>query len=120
MDTLFIEGTDDTPQVMLDKQKGVFEITGRSLPEDSIEFFRPVMEWLAEYCKSPNAETLFVIKLDYMNTASSKLIQDVLLALQNIQGARILWCFQKDDEDMETTGHEYSEYVRVPFEFRTY
>jgi hypothetical protein len=120
MTNLHIEGTDDTPEVTLDKQNGIFEISGRSLPEDSIEFFRPVMEWLAEYRKLPNPVTNFVIKLDYMNTASSKLIQDVLLALQNIPGARVMWYFQEDDEDMETTGHEYSEYVRVPFEFRTY
>lgn len=120
MDILFIEGTDDTPEVRLDKQNGIFEIAGRSLPEDSIEFFKPVMEWLAEYRKQANDSTNFVIKLDYMNTASSKLIQDILLALQNIPGARIMWYFQEDDEDMETTGHEYSEFVAVPFEFRTY
>jgi hypothetical protein len=120
MDILFIEGTDDTPAVRLDKKNGIFEIAGRSLPEDSVEFFRPVMEWLAEYKKQPNPETLFVIKLDYMNTASSKLIQDILLALQNIPGARIMWYFQEDDEDMENTGQEYSEFIHVPFEFRTY
>lgn len=120
MDILFIEGTDDTPAVRLDKKNGIFEIAGRSLPEDSVEFFKPVMEWLAEYKKQPNPDTTFVIKLDYMNTASSKLIQDVLLALQNIPGARVMWYFQEDDEDMENTGQEYSEFIHVPFEFRTY
>ena len=120
MDILFIEGTDDTPAVRLDKKNGIFEIAGRSLPEDSVEFFRPVMDWLAEYKKQPNPDTTFVIKLDYMNTASSKLIQDVLLALQNIPGAHVMWYFQEDDEDMENTGQEYSEFIRVPFEFRTY
>lgn len=120
MDILFIEGTDDTPEVRLDKKNGIFEIAGRSLPEDSVEFFRPVMEWLQQYSQNPNPQTLFVIKLDYMNTASSKLIQDVLLALQHIPGARVMWYFQEDDEDMESTGHEYSEFITVPFEFRTY
>ncbi len=120
MDILFIEGTDDTPEVRLDKKNGIFEISGRSLPEDSVDFFGPVMDWLKVYRHEPNPSTNFVIKLDYMNTASSKLIQDILLALQNIPGARVMWYFQEDDEDMENTGQEYSEFVKIPFEFRTY
>lgn len=117
---MFIAGTDETPEIRLDKQSGTFEISGRSLPEDSIEFFRPTMEWLAEYSKAPNATTRFVIKLDYMNTASSKLIQDILLKLGDIPGSNVLWYFQEEDEDMENVGQEYAEMVSIPFEFKTY
>ena len=120
MNSLFIAGTDETPEVRLDKQTGTFQISGRSLPEDSVKFFRPAMEWLAAYAQAPNPETPFVIKLDYMNTSSSKLIQDILLAIREIPGSKVLWYFQEDDEDMENTGQEYAEFIDVPFEFRTY
>jgi|SRR5690606_25460028 len=120
MESLFIASTDETPEVRLDKQTGTFEISGRSLPEDSVEFFRPAMEWLDAYRQDPNPTTTFVIKLDYMNTASSKLIQDILLALRDIPGSKVLWYFQEDDEDMENVGQEYAELVDVPFEFKTY
>ena len=112
--------TDDTPEIILDKTNGIFEISGRSLPEDSIEFFLPVFQWLAQYKSEPNAITEFVFKLEYANTASSKMIQDVLTALEKIRGVTIIWYHFEEDEDMEDMGHEFSELVDVPFVFKNY
>ncbi len=120
MEILKLEGTEDTPKIMLDKKNGIFEISGRSLPEDSAEFYRPVLEWIGNYSKDSNASTDFVFKLEYFNTASSKLILDVLSALEDIKGMKILWYFHEDDEDMEEAGQEFSELVEIPFEFKTY
>ena len=120
MQVLNLEGTEDTPKIMLDKGNGIFEISGRSLPEDSAEFYRPVLEWIEQYSGSPNASTDFVFKLEYFNTASSKLILDVLSALEDIKGMKVLWYFHEDDEDMEEAGQEFSELVEIPFEFKTY
>jgi hypothetical protein len=120
MDILNLEGAEDTPKIILDKKNGIFEISGRSLPEDSAEFYRPVLEWIEAYQAAPNASTEFVFKLEYFNTASSKLILDVLSALEDIKGIKIVWCFHEDDEDMEEAGEEFSELVEIPFEFKTY
>ena len=120
MEILKLEGTEDTPKIMLDKKYGIFEISGRSLPEDSAEFYRPVLEWISNYSKDSNASTEFVFKLEYFNTASSKLILDVLSALEDIKGMKIMWYFHEDDEDMEEAGQEFSELVEIPFEFKTY
>src|SRR5574342_1408984 len=120
MQVLNLEGTEDTPKIMLDKANGIFEISGRSLPEDSAEFYRPVLEWIEQYSGSPNSSTDFTFKLEYFNTASSKLILDVLSALEDIKGMKILWYFHEDDEDMEEAGQEFSELVEIPFEFKTY
>ena len=120
MEILNLEGTEDTPKIILDKKNGIFEISGRSLPEDSAEFYRPVLEWIAEFAKDPNSSTEFVFKLEYFNTASSKLILDVLSALEDIQGMKIMWYYHEDDEDMEEAGQEFSELVEIPFEFKTY
>lgn len=120
MNTLHLEGTEDTPSITLDKRNGIMEISGRSLPEDSTEFYRPVLDWIEAYANDPNPSTLFVFKLEYFNTASSKLILDVLYALEDIKGIRIQWYFHDEDEDMEEAGQEFSELVEIPFEFRTY
>jgi hypothetical protein len=120
MEILNLEGTEDTPKIMLDKKNGIFEISGRSLPEDSAEFYRPVIEWITNYGKDPNPATEFTLKLEYFNTASSKLILDVLSTLEDIKGMKILWYFHEDDEDMEEAGQEFSELVEIPFEFKTY
>jgi hypothetical protein len=120
MEILNLEGTEDTPKIILDKKNGIFEISGRSLPEDSAEFYRPVLEWIEQYGEQSNSSTDFVFKLEYFNTASSKLILDVLSALEDIKGMKILWYFHEDDEDMEEAGQEFSELVEIPFEFKTY
>jgi hypothetical protein len=120
MEILNLKGTEDTPTILLDKKNGIFEISGRSLPEDSAEFYRPVLDWIGQYATEANASTDFVFKLEYFNTASSKLILDVLSALEEIKGMKILWYFHDDDEDMEEAGQEFSELVEIPFEFKTY
>ena len=120
MDTLHLEGTEDTPRIILDKKGGTMEISGRSLPEDSTDFYKPVLDWIENYAQNPNPSSVFVFKLEYFNTASSKLILDVLYALEDIKGMRVHWYFHDEDEDMEEAGQEFSELVEIPFEFKLY
>jgi len=54
MEVLSIKGTQETPEVMLDKQSGVFSISGKSLPEDVKEFYNPLIEWIENYSNEPN------------------------------------------------------------------
>ena len=120
MSVIKIQGTDDTPTVILDKENNIFEISGRSLPEDVVVFYKPILEWLDVYKNDPLDLTVFNFKLEYFNTASSKLLLDVLLKLEDINndGHEVLvkWHYPDDDEDMEEAGEEYSDIVDVPFE----
>ncbi|MEN7550145.1 DUF1987 domain-containing protein [Rapidithrix thailandica] len=120
MKALNLEGTEDTPRIILDKSTNSFELSGRALPEDAAEFFQPVLDWLDEYNNDANPQTPFIFKLEYFNTASSKLILDILSKLEDIEGSSVDWYFHEDDEDMEEAGEEFSELVDVPFEFKTY
>ncbi len=118
MEAIKLQGTDDTPSVILDKAKGIFEFSGRSLPEDVNAFYEPILDWLGEYAESPNSETSVTFKLVYFNTASSKLILDILLKFEEIGEAgsnvQINWYYPEDDEDMEEAGDEYSDIVEIP------
>ncbi len=120
MNTLNISATEDTPLVMLDKAAGIFEIAGRSLPEDAAEFYAPIIDWLNEYSKSPNPSTILILKLEYFNTASSKLILDTLGKIENVAGIKIIWYYFEGDDDMLEAGHEFAELIEVPFEFKAY
>ncbi len=121
-----IQGTDDTPKVILapNDSTPIFEISGRSLPEDVVAFYEPILEWLDEYAQSPMEKTIFNFKLEYFNTASSKLLLDVLLKLEDLydDGHDVLvkWYYPEDDEDMEEAGEEYADIVEVPFEQVSY
>jgi len=124
MEVIKIKGTDDTPSVILDKENEIFEISGRSLPEDVTSFYEPILNWLDEYAENANAKTVFSFKLVYFNTASSKLLLDILMKLEEMyeNGNDILikWYYPEDDEDMEEAGEEYADIVDIPFEQVSY
>ncbi|HOP04280.1 MAG TPA: DUF1987 domain-containing protein [Tenuifilaceae bacterium] len=124
METIKIMGTDDTPTVILDADNDIFEISGRSLPEDVTAFYEPILNWLDDYANSPNAKTVFIFKLVYFNTASSKLLLDILMKLEQMHedGKEVLirWFYPEDDEDMQEAGEEYADIVDIPFEQVSY
>jgi len=119
MESLYIKPTNDTPTVILDKDKNHFEISGKSLPEDVNSFYEPVFKWFAQYFTSPNPKTILLFNLDYLNTASSKSLLSLFLILENaiVEGndVEVEWQYVVDDEDMFDVGEEYSEIIKVPF-----
>lgn len=121
MEALIITKTIDTPEICLNKASGKFEFLGKSLPEDVSAFYAPVLNWIQVYSENPNPETVVAFKMKYFNTASSKIILDILLKLEEIKqnGNNILveWHHGENDEDMKEAGEEYSEMVEVPFKF---
>jgi hypothetical protein len=123
MDVIKITGTDDTPSVHLDKDKGILELSGRSLPEDVTMFYQQILDWIDAYVKAPNDKTEFNFKLEYFNTASSKVILDILLKFEDIvengKSVVIKWFYNEDEEDMLEAGEEYADIVSVPFEYIT-
>jgi hypothetical protein len=120
MNPLIIEATIDSPSVILDKAKNIFEIKGKSLPENVNNFYQPIIDWFSNYFKSPNPETVVHFKLDYLNTASSKALLSMFLvieeAIKNGINAKIKWFYEEDDEDMKDIGDEYADIIQVPFE----
>ncbi len=124
MTTLRIEPEDDTPMVNLSKEKEVFEISGKSMPEDVVFFYQPVLDWMDAYKADPLEKTVFDFKLIYFNTASSKLILDLLMHLEEIQekGNEVLvrWHSLKTDEDMHEAGEEYADMTDLKFEYLTF
>ena len=119
MDPILYEGTQKTPSVRLDSEKGVIEIKGKSIPENSIEFYKPLVEWLDEYAKDPNSKTQVNIQLEYFNTSSSKCILDVFKKLEEVQKddneVIINWYYEEDDEDMLEAGEDYQSILKIPF-----
>ena len=124
MEVLSIKGTHETPEVLFDKNAGVFTISGKSLPEDVKEFYNPLINWIDEYASSPNPETLLKVKMDYFNTASSKMLLEIFEKFKEIHDAghqiKVDWYYQEDDEDMQDAGEDYADIVELPFNFISY
>jgi hypothetical protein len=119
MEPINIEGTPKTPSIKFLSEEGVIEIKGRSIPENSIEFYKPLVDWLEAYAKDPLKKTLVNIQLEYFNTSSSKCILDVFKKLESIHKSKhdvvINWYYEEDDEDMLEAGEDYESIIRVPF-----
>ncbi len=124
MEILKIESTEDSPRIVLDKESNILEISGRSLPEDVNTFYESLMSWIEEYAKDPLDVTVFSFKFTYFNTASSKIILDILTRFEEMieEGHEVMvrWHYPEEDEDMMEAGEEYSEMVDVPFEMVSY
>ena len=119
MEPIKIEGTPKTPTVNFEAN-GTLEIKGRSIPENSIEFYKPLVDWLDEYNGAAQPKTDVIIQLEYFNTSSSKCILDVfkkLEAIHNGGNSEILinWHYEEDDEDMLEAGEDYQAIINLPF-----
>jgi hypothetical protein len=119
METLLIEGSAKTPTIKFDAEQGIIEIKGRSIPENSIEFYKPLIEALENYSSAVKPITTVNIQLEYFNTSSSKCILDVFKKLEGINKAgsavTIHWHYEEDDEDMLEAGEDYQAIINVPF-----
>ena len=120
MESLIIEETSLTPYINFDSESGKLEMKGRSIPENSLEFYQPVYEWLDTYLEGPLDKTVVHVQFDYFNTSSSKCILDILKRIDKLDGmgkdVLIKWYYDENDEDMMEAGEDYSDLLDAPFE----
>lgn len=119
METLIFSKSTQTPSVKL--KMGLIHIVGRSIPEDPIVFYKPIMDWIDKYLENPDEETVIIINIDLMNTGSSKCILDILVKLNRSflkkHHMAIRWYYDNDDEDMLQLGEDMRTFIEIPFEF---
>ena len=119
MEPISIKGSAKRPTVTFDSETGKLEIKGRSIPENSIEFYKPLVDWLDEYAKFSKPYTEVNIQLEYFNTSSSKCILDVFKKLEAVNKGdnkvEINWYYEEDDEDMLEAGEDYQSILKIPF-----
>jgi hypothetical protein len=123
LEKLIIESKEDTPKVLFDPSSKVFEISARSLPENAIGFYEPVLFWLNSYTQSPLDLTVFDIKLEYFNTSSAKQLAKILLILENMAKKNkvvINWFYKKEDADMLASGTRFSKLIDLNFNLIEY
>jgi hypothetical protein len=121
METLNIEMTPKTPLVKFDASNGYLELSGRSIPENTMEFYGPLFELIDKYSSQPQKDTKLKIQLEYFNTSSSKCLLDIFKKLQNIHSSGksnviVEWYYEEDDEDMLEAGEDYQTIVKLNFE----
>ncbi len=112
MQNLKIEATKYTPEIDLDGS-GTISLIGKSYPENTFEFYAPVMKWLEEYFEASPAETTVVnMEIIYFNSSSSKLFFDFFDLLEENSTENkieINWIFDEENESAEEAGEDFIE-----------
>lgn len=114
-----IEATEYSPLVSFDENTHTLFIRGRSIPENSVEFYTPVQQFVESLINSSTPLTVDV-KLDYFNTSSSKQLLDLFSKMRPMANAdervKVIWRYDEDDDDLRESGEDYRELIHVPFE----
>ncbi|MEN8119587.1 MAG: DUF1987 domain-containing protein [Bacteroidota bacterium] len=122
MEALNIEASEDTPKIYFEPEVEIYLLEGKSLPENAIDFYRPVFDWAQTFFNSTDVPPSVVInfKFDYFNTASSKQIAKFLRIIENSPSSDnviIKWYYDEEDTDMLKAGNRYNKLMNVHFEF---
>jgi hypothetical protein len=116
MNDIRLDGTSKTPMVVATLTPFSLELSGRSIPENSIAFYQPLMDWVETHCGTTNEQLEINIRLEYFNTSSSKCLMDLLKRVEASEcAARVNWYYEDDDEDMLEAGEDYDAIIDLPF-----
>ena len=121
MEPLYIEATEETPEVKLDPAQNIFSISGRSLPEDSVAFYQPIFAWIESFTAEATQDIDFEFFMEYFNTSSSKQIVKILVLLEKLNEnvfTQVIWKYHSDDTDMMESGLRFSKLLDIEFELR--
>ncbi len=124
MNNFICEKTKHTLQVDFNKDTGVLEMSGSSYPEDVTRFFGPMIEWIKQFMVEVNKNIKMNLKLNYLNTSSTKCILDIFEILdeyfQDGGKVEVNWYYTEDDEDILETGEDLTEDIEFPINFILY
>lgn len=113
MENLIIEETKYTPSINLNVENGTIDIVGKSYPENTFEFYEPVMKWLEDYFNtSALKKTIVTFEIIYFNSSSSKLFFDFFDLLEEMSSKSIIeinWVYDEENESALEAGEDFQE-----------
>jgi hypothetical protein len=121
MEKLINKGGKKTPTIIFDPEKGELHLEGRSIPEDTIKFYDPILKWVEEYIgtERKGKTTDFHVNLEYFNTSTSRYLFGIFKILESyhLNGNPVVihWYYETDDFEMLESGEDYSSILKIPF-----
>ncbi|WP_294966718.1 DUF1987 domain-containing protein [Sulfurimonas sp.] len=112
MKNLIFEATKYTPEINLDA-KGIISLVGKSYPENTFEFYKPMIKWLEEYFEVNEFGTTTInMEIIYFNSSSSKLFFDFFdLLEENCEKHTITvnWIYDGENVSAQEAGEDFIE-----------
>ena len=124
MDNLIVKKTQNTLEVNFNSASGICQLTGSSYPENSIKFFKPLIAWIKQYGEQGKEGITLELRVNYINTSSTKFILDLFELLEGFHKKRgnikINWYYLENEDDLRETGEELTEHINIPVNFIAY
>lgn len=123
MKNILIEKNKDNFYINCNKDINQIMIEGSSYPENAVEFFEPVFEWIDTYFDM--SEYLKIsLKVIYMNTSTTKCMLDLVEVLEDYyqdgKEIEIDWFYKSGDVDIFDTGEDFKEDASFKFNIIEY
>lgn len=119
LETMKLEGTTSTPAVDFDATTGLLVLSGESYPENSFDFFKPLLDWVEAFLSKTEGPIRLQIGLTYMNTSSIKSMMDLLDLLEDAHAASrevtVTWYYDEENDRALEMAEEFREEVTLPF-----
>jgi len=100
------------PNVILDANTGICEISGESYMEEPSQFYGPIIKWFDDYSTEKKESIELNIKLNYFNTSSSKMLLIILSILKDFEKnngkIKVSWFYPAGDIDIEDEIDDFS------------
>lgn len=119
MEPLYIKATLASPEINFEPDGNVLRIAGESYPENSFDFYAPVLSWLkASLRELPELTLDFAVT--YMNSSSTKCTLDIMDILEDahLRGVKtsIIWRYDQENERSYEMAEDFREEVTFPFQ----
>lgn len=122
MDDLIIKPTDKS--LAVETSQGNLSFKGRSILTDPRIFFDPINNWVSKYLKKPADETVVNINLEYIDTASTQALYQILRQLNAVRKKGLVltvnWHIEDGDPEMKELGEMIEQRLGIEFRFITH
>lgn len=91
-------------------KEGLLRFSGNSYPENAVDFFQPLLNWVVDYLQIPRQQTLVEYRVNYFNTSSSKYLFQIMELInafhQKGNTVNVVWVSNKENDEMLETWRE--------------
>lgn len=113
MKNLIIEETKYTPAVNFDIKEGILNIKGNSYPENTLEFYDPILNTMENFFKlTKNKDIILNIEIVYFNSSSSRVFFEIFDLIEDFSTQLnfvINWIYESDNEGVLEIGEDFKE-----------
>ena len=97
-----IEPGTHTPRVMIDSEKSLLFIEGRSYPEKGMEFYYPILVKMRDMLALGDPIRTVHLRLEYYNSSTAKALANLFAIIRTTSergvAVKVVWEYEEDDE----------------------